>query len=192
MKQATIHPVQFIQFNYYDGHVQAYPQPVVRAVAAGYYHTLMLDQTGAVFGAGLNEMGQLGDGSTISKISFVEVSSGAQAVAACDHQSFVLKIDGTLLAAGRNTYGQIGLGDISQQITFAPVPVSGTGGVVVSISAGRFHAALIKGDGSVWGTGRNNHGQLGGASDSTTSFVKIFDGARTTTGTSHNCDKHSL
>ena len=44
-------------------------------VAAGYYHTVFLTETGAVYATGHNANGQLGDGSTVNKATPVRVMS---------------------------------------------------------------------------------------------------------------------
>ena len=47
-----------------------------QAIAAGDYHSMALKTDGTVWAAGSNGYGQLGDGTTISKSSFVKVLSG--------------------------------------------------------------------------------------------------------------------
>jgi alpha-tubulin suppressor-like RCC1 family protein len=68
----------------------------VSAVAAGTYHTIALDRTGRIFAWGENRYGQLGDGSTESSLTPVEVSSisGATAIAA-NQVSSIAAISGT-------------------------------------------------------------------------------------------------
>ena len=46
-----------------------------------------------------------------------------------------------------------------------------------AIAAGNAHSMVLKGDGSVWATGRNFYGQLGdGTTSNKRSFVKVFTG----------------
>ena len=45
----------------------------------------------------------------------------------------------------------------------------------VSLAAGGSHSMVLKKDGSVWTTGRNNYGQLGdGSKDDRNSFVEVI------------------
>ncbi len=55
------------------------------ALAGGYHHTLALRADGTVWTFGLNDCGQLGDGSTERKHSPVQVTGidSARAIAAC-------------------------------------------------------------------------------------------------------------
>ena len=57
---------------------------------------------------------------------------------------------------GRNNYGQ--LGDGTKIDRYTPIKIV-TGGVV-SISAGGYETFYIDNNGSLWGTGRNDYGQL--------------------------------
>ena len=62
----------------------------VPAVAVGYQHSLFLNADGEVLAAGVNILGQLGDGLWDSKSTPVPVLSGIQAVAAgMDHSLFL-------------------------------------------------------------------------------------------------------
>ena len=47
----------------------------VKAIAAGFYHSMVLKQDGSLWAVGWNENGQLGDGSAIDKKTFVKVIS---------------------------------------------------------------------------------------------------------------------
>ncbi|NIO61061.1 MAG: RCC1 repeat-containing protein, partial [Gammaproteobacteria bacterium] len=57
-----------------------------------------------------------------------------------------------------NNFGQ--LGDGTPVNKHVPVQVSGLTGVT-AISAGDYHSLAVKGDGTAWAWGRNDHGQLG-------------------------------
>jgi len=135
----------------------------VIAVAAGSFHSLFLKDDGTVWAAGMNYNGQLGDGTTTSRSTPVQVSglTGIVAIAAGANHSLALKSDGSVWAWGDNNYGQLGDGSVTYRK--APVAVSGlgAGSMVTALSAGRYHSLALKSDGTVWAWGDNYYGQLG-------------------------------
>ena len=118
---------------------------------------------GSLWGAGLNEWGQLGDGTTLTKELPVQIlPAGVKNVAAGLHHTLVLMKDGSVKAMGRHSNGRLGNDDSSESISTIPVEVASSD--VLKISAGYQHSAFIKSDGSLWTMGLNEHGQLGNGS----------------------------
>ena len=75
-----------------------------------------------VWATGSNVHGQLGDGSTTDRNTFVKVtSSGMKAMAAGFGHSMVLTKDDSLWATGWNLYGQFGDGSITSTSKFVRV-----------------------------------------------------------------------
>ncbi len=133
----------------------------VTAIAAGAFHSLALRSDGSVWAWGWNDTGQLGDGTTTTRLSPVQVlppGSGVVAIAAGYGHSLALKSDGTVLAWGYNAEGQLGDGTTSQHET--PLPVLGLADVT-AIGAGWFHSLAVKDDGAAWAWGMGIYGQLG-------------------------------
>jgi alpha-tubulin suppressor-like RCC1 family protein len=130
----------------------------VTAVAAGYDHSLFLKSDGSLWAMGLNQYGELGDG-TFNTTNRPEqiVASGVTAIAAGDEDSLFLKSDGSLWAMGDDTHGQ--LGDGSTFSTNRPEQIVASG--VAAIAAGAEHNLFIKTNGSLWVMGLNDNGQLG-------------------------------
>ena len=135
-------------------------------VAAGHIHDLVLKSDGTVWAWGWNGYGQLGDGSTTSSITPVQVSdqtglTGVIAISAGGYHSMALKSDGTVWAWGYNYYGQLGNGGTTNSST--PVQVSDQTGLtgVIAISAGGWYSMALKSNGEVWAWGLNDYGQLG-------------------------------
>src|SRR5207244_3867957 len=96
------------------------PPGVTMARANGGSHTLVLKSDGTVLAWGLNDSGQIGDGTTTPRLTPVQVRglggvgflSGVVAIAAGNTSSLALKSDGTVVAWGDNSTGSLGDGTI--------------------------------------------------------------------------------
>ena len=163
-----------------DGTTYSKSSPVkvmegVEAVAAGYYHTMIIKDDGSLWATGVNWYGQLGDGTTSDKSSPVKVMEGVEAVAAGYSHTMIIKNDGSLWATGANFSGQLGDGTTYNSRS-SPVKVMED---VKAVSAGYDHTMIIKNDGSLWVTGGNYDGQLGdGTTYSRSSPVKVMDNVK--------------
>ena len=135
-------------------------------------HTLAIREDGTLWAWGLNNFGQLGDGTTTNRLTPTWIMDDVKAVAAGGRHSLAIRNDGSLWAWGWNSYGQLGDGtqniyseDFQRRLVkndrHTPVKVMEG---VVSVAAGLNHSFAIKEDGSLWVWGR---GPLGlGASKS--------------------------
>jgi alpha-tubulin suppressor-like RCC1 family protein len=144
-------------------------------IAAGYGTSFVITTGGVVFACGDNGDGQLGDGSTARKASFVSISmppgsgSVSKVVSGNSHSLF-LNSAGVLFACGSNDHGQLGLGTTGGA-HYSPVQVL-TG--VASMSAGFSQSLAVKTDGTLWGCGSNPSGELGDANTADhTSWTQI-------------------
>ena len=153
---------------------RATPVPVVgldghggaASVAAGAQHSVVAMADGSVLAWGFNDVGQVGDGTTATRLAAVPVAalgagSGVVAVAAGYDHSLALKADGSVVAWGRNVRGALGDGSTIHRT--APVAVAGlgAGSGVVAIAAGGESSLALKADGTVLAWGTNDFGQLG-------------------------------
>jgi alpha-tubulin suppressor-like RCC1 family protein len=129
-------------------------------ISGGYQHTLAVQTDGTVWAWGLNNVGQLGDGTRLTRLTPVQVTNLADVVAVVGGfaHSIALKADGTVWAWGWNIEGQLGDGTIIDRLT--PIPVPNLAGVVTA-DAGDDHSLALKADGTVWAWGGNDSGQLG-------------------------------
>jgi len=101
--------------------------PAIQAITAGAAHSVALDLNGQLWSWGDNSLGQLGDGSRVSRLVPIAVAlpvgAVVRAIAAGRDHTVALETDETLLAWGLNDSGQ--LGAITAEIFSAtPVPVA--------------------------------------------------------------------
>ncbi|MCW2289038.1 alpha-tubulin suppressor-like RCC1 family protein [Leucobacter luti] len=141
---------------------------VFSQVSAGSTHTLALDDAGKLYSWGDNEYGQLGDGSTTSRDTPVQVlpPQGVRFVQidASRDGSMALGDDGNAYAWGLNISGRFGYRSPSQHSV--PTLVPGLAGVAfVQVSMSDTHALAIGSDGNTYGWGGNTFGQLGDGRD---------------------------
>lgn len=141
-----------------------------QTIAAGVYHSVSLCSDGTVTCWGVNDFGELGNGSnTKSKVPvYVNSLTGIVAITAGTRHSLSLKNDGTVWAWGKNTDGQLGNG--SNTNSNIPVQVTGLTDIT-AIAAGYYHSLALKNNGTVWAWGANGDGALGNGTTVTSKNV---------------------
>ena len=92
----------------------------IRAIAGGYSHSLLLTETGELFGCGDNNSGQLGLEQPQNQASWIPLIDKAniRAIAAGYSHSLLLTEMGELFGCGYNGSGQLGLGHTQNQTTW--------------------------------------------------------------------------
>ena len=136
--------------------------PTISTVSAGAYHNCGLTSGGGVLCWGYNTWGTLGNGTHIDSPTPAWVSglgTGVVAVSGGLEHTCALTSSGGVKCWGGNGHGQVGPNQGSNSTT--PVDVSGLGGGVVAIGAGRDHTCAVTSSGGVKCWGRNDTGQLG-------------------------------
>ncbi|MFH2010104.1 MAG: hypothetical protein ABI333_26135 [bacterium] len=134
------------------------------AISAGGTHSCALAPDGTAWCWGGGSVGELGNGSTASSDSPVQVTglTDAVAITAGTAHSCALLSDGTALCWGNGIDGQLGNGSQSP-INTTPELVTGIAGVT-AISAGYNHTCAVESNGAAWCWGEGEFGALGAGS----------------------------
>ena len=150
----------------------------VAQLAAGAAHTCALTEGATVVCWGVNDRGQLGDGTTASRLQPTPVQGlqpGVKAITAGDSHTCAITADNFVFCWGRNSSGQLGNGTWTDSAV--PVPVSAGAEGALDISAGQSHTCVVLLTGGIrcWGAGGS--GQLGNSSTNSWN-VPWFSGIR--------------
>src|SRR3990167_799174 len=155
----------------------------VSQITTGINHTCAVKTDGLAYCWGFNGFGQLGDNSTVDKLTPVQVLNlvGISRIinVAGISYSCAITTSGSAYCWGSNAAGQLGDNSIIDKLT--PVQVLGVGGVgnlanVSQISGGAFHTCAIITSGLAYCWGGNGNGQLGdGTTNGALTPVRILD-----------------
>jgi alpha-tubulin suppressor-like RCC1 family protein len=155
----------------------------VVAIAAGTDHTCALTAAGAVWCWGLNNYGQLGDGTTTNSsvpVAVPTLSSGVTAISAGGNASCAIQ-GGAAACWGSDFL------DLASYPN--PAIVSGLSSGVSAIAVGNNHVCAVQ-SGEAWCWGRNNGGELGNNS-LTSSAVPVAVTNLSTGVTAISAGKHA-
>lgn len=137
----------------------------VVGIAAGCFHSLAVTSAGTVYAWGLNQDGQLGDGSRATHTTPHRVAglpANIVQIAAGCHYSLALTGNGEVWSWGESGQGELGDGTVAHSTRLTPVHVTALDHQgVVSVAAGGEHSAALTRDGTVYAWGDNRSGQLG-------------------------------
>jgi len=135
-------------------------------VSSGYLHTCAVNKSGGVSCWGLNRSGQIGDGTTTSRLQPVGVSglsSGIVAISTGQDFSCALGADSGVKCWGHNGFGQ--LGDMTNNGKLTPVDVLGLEQSVLYSTANL--------DGYIWESTETSG--VGLRTDTTASYLRVGD-----------------
>ena len=111
----------------------------LQTISAGEFHTAVILQDGTLWTWGYNSVGQLGDGTTVTRFAPVKVMDDVISVSAGASHTVALKADGSLWAWGSNLFGQLGDGTRVDRLT--PVKVMDN---VTAVLAGAYFTTAVK------------------------------------------------
>ncbi|RZI55049.1 MAG: RCC1 repeat-containing protein, partial [Pseudomonas sp.] len=137
----------------------------IGSVVAGDNHTCaIVDPDRSLRCWGLNNKGQLGDGTTVTRVAPVLIPgmTGVSQIALGDNHTCALLNDGKVKCWGFNDKGQLGQGDTVDKLV--PTLVPGLSGII-GVATGASHSCAVLATGSgvkCWGM--NNYYQMGDGS----------------------------
>ena len=147
----------------------------IKIVYCGNHCNFILKNDGTLFGCGWNKYGQLGLGDTTDRTTFTQITTNVDDIKSIyygSYHTFILKNNNTLWGCGRNGYGQLGLGDTIDRSIFTIIGINTND--IKSIYCGNEYTVILKNNGTLWGCGRNEYGQLGlGNTDDISTFIQI-------------------
>src|SRR2546429_313780 len=165
------------------------------ALDAGSYHTCAILQDATVDCWGLNDYGQLGDGTQTNSSTPVAVGgvSDVATVTGGGFHTCARLGDGTLRCWGRNIEGQLGDQATAGWFSATPVPVTGIT-TALTVTGGGFHSCALLQNGTMQCWGWNDYYQLGNQSAINASSTPVtVDGitpASLAPGAEHTCVLH--
>ena len=143
-----------------------------QVLSLGDYHSGVIAQDGSLYMWGVNDFGQIGDGTTKNRYKPTKILDHVVSVSLGDYYSGAITQDGSLYMWGCNYSGQIGDGTTEDR--YKPTKILDH---VIAVSLGDDHSGAITQDGSLYMWGWNSSGQIG---DGTTEYrrytpTKILD-----------------
>ncbi len=153
--------------------------PDIVQIEAGNRHALVLLSDNTLWGAGNNDLGQLGlprfDYGYNNHTTLKKIAENVRFVKATDDETLIIKTDDTLWGCGYNFFSILGTGDDRQVNTFIKVADN-----VRSIGAVESALVIVKKDNTVWAIGKNDGHALsdegmGDSRDYKLSPIKIAD-----------------
>jgi len=138
-----------------------------KMVSCGSYHTAAIKTDNTLWMWGQGTGGRLGLGDTSHRSTPVQLSGTWKMASGGAYHTAAIKTDGTLWTWGEAGSGVLGDGTTTQRSS--PVQTVGGGTNWKMVSAGSYHTAAIKTDGTLWMWGFNTYGALGDGTTTTRS-----------------------
>jgi alpha-tubulin suppressor-like RCC1 family protein len=137
---------------------------MAKSVSAGFGNTCAVTLSDGAKCWGVNDAGQLGDGTTSNRDSPVDVAGlavGMMGISMADRFTCGLTAAGGVKCWGDNEHFALGNSSFANPTSNVPVDVTGLSTGVTAIAAGEYHACALTAAGGVKCWGDNGSGQLG-------------------------------
>ncbi len=149
-----------------DKSMPVYIMSGVTSIGAGQCNSFAVKTDGTVWAWGMDGEGQLGIGTCQSCVSHPVQMIGAtnvKDITGVVYHTMVLKNDGTVWVCGSDLWGELGDGIIYNGTDNEKTTLIQLGGITgaTNVSGGYSYTIVLLQDGSVWGCGINDCGQLG-------------------------------
>nr|XP_054774150.1 probable E3 ubiquitin-protein ligase HERC4 [Lytechinus pictus] len=153
------------------------PGVPIRRLACGGWHSFALSISGAVFGWGKNNCGQLGLGTTEDRVHPTLLKNlktqRVKYIACGQNYTAMLTASGGLFLFGQGSDGQLGHGSHSDEINPRKV-LDFLGSEITQVACGRKHTLVLEGrTGRFYSFGQGSKGQLGLDNDSSMSCATL-------------------
>ena len=115
-----------------------------------------------LYGIGMNNKGQLGDGTTTDALTPIQIGSGLGKIidfSTANSATLFITDDGKLYGTGNNAYYQLGDGTTTDSLT--PKEIGAGLGVKTKVESALYDTFFITDDGKLYGMGRNLKGEVG-------------------------------
>lgn len=162
----------------------------VATVSCGTGHVLAVKTDGGLWAWGVNNRGQLGDGTNKASYLPKKIMDNVVAVSAGMEFSMAIKADGSLWSWGSNYWGILGNGKETlfegvNNDSSKPLKIMDD---VIAIDAGEEYTFAIKKDRSLWAWGHNRNGKLGNGKEGgiIKTPIKVMEGVKSASATLHN------
>ena len=131
-----------------------------QTIESGNHHCYSIRTDGTLWAWGDNELGVLGDSSSLDQTKPIQLGNSNQwkIISANDHHATGIHFNGTLWGFGDNREGVLGNGTTITRIK--PFQISSATNWK-DVSAGEYFTLALKTDGTLWAWGANSSGQLG-------------------------------
>jgi alpha-tubulin suppressor-like RCC1 family protein len=171
------------------------PNKLIKQVACGGNHTVVLTTDFLLYVTGLNTSGQLGIGNNITppQKTFQQITIPGKIIkqVSCGGEyTVVLTTDNLLYVTGLNGLGQLGLNNTISKNTFEQC-LSIPNKTIKQINCGAAYTLLLTTDNFLYGTGQNGNNQLGFTGTAITFQLIPFPIGKTVNGLT-GCGSHTL
>ena len=142
-----------------------------QVLSLGDYHSGVIAQDGSLYMWGVNDFGQIGDGTTKNRYKPTKILDHVVSVSLGDYYSGAITQDGSLYMWGSNSRG--GIGDGTTEVRYKPTKILDH---VIAVSLQTGNSGAITQDGSLYMWGSNVYGEIGdGTEEDRYKPTKILD-----------------